>query len=62
MASGTYQGCDAYNDFRDLLARAGRSVEAAVAFREAAALTRNDDERTLLSARADDQLTTEGPP
>ncbi|KQW49502.1 RNA polymerase subunit sigma-24 [Nocardioides sp. Root1257] len=38
----------------DLLARAGRSTEAAAAFREAAALTRNDDERALLSRRAEE--------
>jgi RNA polymerase sigma factor (sigma-70 family) len=38
----------------DLLERAGRRDEAAAAFREAAALTRNDDERALLSRRADE--------
>ena len=37
----------------DLLARAGRASEAAAAFREAAALTRNESERRLLLARAD---------
>ncbi len=36
----------------DLLARRGDAGEAAAAFREAAALTRNDDERTLLLRRA----------
>jgi RNA polymerase sigma factor (sigma-70 family) len=36
----------------DLLARAGRSREAAGAFREAAALTRNESERRVLLARA----------
>ena len=38
----------------DLLARAGRSTEAAAAFREAAGRTRNDSERTVLLARADE--------
>jgi RNA polymerase sigma factor (sigma-70 family) len=38
----------------DLLARAGLSSEAAAAFREAAALTRNERERALLLARADE--------
>jgi RNA polymerase sigma factor (sigma-70 family) len=38
----------------DLLARAGRSAEAAQAFREAAARTRNDSERSLLLGRADE--------
>ena len=38
----------------DLLERAGRRDEAAAAFREAAALTRNDDERALLDRRADE--------
>jgi RNA polymerase sigma factor (sigma-70 family) len=38
----------------DLLERAGRRHEAAAAFRDAAALTRNDDERELLSRRADE--------
>jgi RNA polymerase sigma factor (sigma-70 family) len=38
----------------DLLERAGRRAEAAAAFRQAASLTRNDDERTLLSRRADE--------
>ena len=37
----------------DLLARAGRVVEAAAAFREAAALTHNEGERTVLLGRAD---------
>ena len=37
----------------DLLARAGRSGEAATAFREAAGRTRNESERRLLLARAD---------
>src|SRR3546814_9759699 len=37
----------------DLLARAGRGSEAAVAFREAAALTRNERERALLLGRAE---------
>jgi RNA polymerase sigma factor (sigma-70 family) len=36
----------------DLLARAGRSQEAAVAFRQAAAITRNESERRVLLARA----------
>ncbi|MBB3041266.1 sigma-70 family RNA polymerase sigma factor [Nocardioides soli] len=36
----------------DLLERAGRPAEAAAAFRAAAALTGNDDERTLLTRRA----------
>jgi RNA polymerase sigma factor (sigma-70 family) len=36
----------------DLLARLGRHEEAAAAFREAAALTRNNSERDLLLARA----------
>jgi RNA polymerase sigma factor (sigma-70 family) len=38
----------------DLLARLGRSGEAAEAFRAAAAATRNEGERTLLSGRAED--------
>ncbi len=38
----------------DLLARAGRSGEAVAEFRAAAALTRNQSERTLLMARADE--------
>lgn len=38
----------------DLLSRAGRPVEAAVSFREAAALTRNEGERSLLLRRADE--------
>ena len=37
----------------DLLARAGRSAEAADAFRRAAALTRNESERSLLLGRAE---------
>lgn len=36
----------------DLLERAGRPAEAAAAFAEAASLTRNESERTLLLARA----------
>jgi RNA polymerase sigma factor (sigma-70 family) len=40
----------------DLLARAGRHAEAEVAFREAAALTRNESERELLTARAEESL------
>jgi len=36
----------------DLLARAGRHAEAAAAFRDAAALTRNESERALLLRRA----------
>ena len=36
----------------DLLARLGRNEEAAAEFRRAAALTRNERERTLLEARA----------
>lgn len=38
----------------DLLARAGRSADAAAAFRQAADLTRNDRERSLLLARAEE--------
>lgn len=38
----------------DLLARAGRAVEAAAAFREAAARSANADERRLLLGRADE--------
>ncbi|HEX4977529.1 MAG TPA: RNA polymerase sigma factor [Nocardioides sp.] len=38
----------------DLLSRAGRTREAAAAFREAAALTRNEGERSLLLRRADE--------
>jgi RNA polymerase sigma factor (sigma-70 family) len=38
----------------DLLARAGRGPEAAAEFRTAAGLTRNERERTLLLARADE--------
>ena len=38
----------------DLLARAGRAEEAAAAFREAAALTRNETERRVLLGRADE--------
>jgi predicted RNA polymerase sigma factor len=38
----------------DLLARAGRSADAAASFREAAARTRNDTERRLLLGRADE--------
>jgi RNA polymerase sigma factor (sigma-70 family) len=38
----------------DLLARAGRAAEAAVAFREAAGHTRNERERELLLGRADE--------
>jgi RNA polymerase sigma factor (sigma-70 family) len=38
----------------DLLARLGRHAEAAAAFRDAAALTRNTTERDLLTARAED--------
>lgn len=37
----------------DLLARAGRTREAATAFREAASRTRNESERTLLLRRAE---------
>ncbi len=40
----------------DLLARAGRPDEAAAEFRTAAALTRNQSERTLLLSRADEIL------
>jgi predicted RNA polymerase sigma factor len=36
----------------DLLARLGRNAEAAVEFRKAASLTRNERERTLLLGRA----------
>ena len=36
----------------DLLARAGRRAEAATAFLDAAALTRNESERRLLRRRA----------
>lgn len=38
----------------DLLARLGRHAEAAAAFREAAALTGNNSERALLTARAEE--------
>jgi predicted RNA polymerase sigma factor len=38
----------------DLLARAGRTAEAAAAFRVAAARTRNVSERTVLLRRADE--------
>lgn len=38
----------------DLLARAGRSAEAAASFREAASLTANEAERALLLRRADE--------
>jgi len=38
----------------DLLARLGRHEEAAAAFREAAALTRNNSERDLLTGRAEE--------
>lgn len=38
----------------DLLARAGREEEASAAFREAAALTQNEGERTVLLGRADE--------
>ena len=38
----------------DLLARAGRAEEAGAAFREAAALTQNEGERTVLLGRADE--------
>jgi len=37
----------------DLLARAGRHAEAAVSFREAASLTRNESEQALLLGRAE---------
>jgi RNA polymerase sigma factor (sigma-70 family) len=37
----------------DLLERAGRATEAAAAFRQGAALTRNERERALLTSRAD---------
>jgi len=42
----------------DLLARAGRHVEAAASFRGAAELTRNESERALLLARARDMTRT----
>ncbi|MEZ0580299.1 RNA polymerase sigma factor [Nocardioides sp. MH1] len=38
----------------DLLARGGRPAEAALSFREAAALTRNESEQALLLGRAED--------
>jgi RNA polymerase sigma factor (sigma-70 family) len=38
----------------DLLARAGRAEEAAAAFREAAGITRNESERQVLLARAEE--------
>ncbi len=38
----------------DLLARAGRHAEAAASFREAASLTRNESEQTLLLGRAEE--------
>jgi RNA polymerase sigma factor (sigma-70 family) len=40
----------------DLLARAGRHDEAAAAFREAASLTANESEQSLLLARAEESL------
>ncbi|KAA1416914.1 RNA polymerase sigma factor [Nocardioides humilatus] len=39
----------------DLLARAGRHLEAAAAFRDAAALTRNESEQMLLLGRAEEE-------
>jgi RNA polymerase sigma factor (sigma-70 family) len=42
----------------DLLARAGRHAEAAASFREAAELTRNQRERTLLLSRAEESQRT----
>jgi RNA polymerase sigma factor (sigma-70 family) len=42
----------------DLLARAGRHEEAAASFREAAALTDNQSERDLLTARASESSAT----
>ena len=38
----------------DVLARAGRPAEAVAAFREAAGLTRNEGERSLLLRRAEE--------
>ena len=42
----------------DLLLRAGRRLEAAASFREAAALTRNESERALLLRRAEEREPT----
>jgi RNA polymerase sigma factor (sigma-70 family) len=53
LAPGTLAGSHLLPAVRgDLLARAGHSREAAGAFREAAALTRNESERRVLLARA----------
>ena len=38
----------------DLLARAGRHVDAAASFREAASLTRNESEQSVLLGRAEE--------
>jgi RNA polymerase sigma factor (sigma-70 family) len=45
----------------DLLARLGRHEEAAAAFRQAASLTHNNRERTLLTARADESAAQVAP-
>ena len=44
----------------DLLERAGRHADAASAFDEAAALTRNEGERRVLRRRAEDNRTLGG--
>jgi predicted RNA polymerase sigma factor len=46
----------------DLLARAGRHADAAAAFREAASLTANDSEQSLLLARAEESRGRAGQP
>jgi RNA polymerase sigma factor (sigma-70 family) len=55
MAPGALAGSHLVPSVRgDLLARLGRHGEAAASFREAAALTDNERERALLTARAED--------
>jgi RNA polymerase sigma factor (sigma-70 family) len=55
MPAGALAGSHLVPSVRgDLLARLGRHEEAAVSFREAAALTDNERERTLLTARAEE--------
>jgi predicted RNA polymerase sigma factor len=55
LPAGTLAGSHLLPSVRgDLLARAGRHTEAAEAFREAAALTRNASERELLLGRAEE--------
>jgi predicted RNA polymerase sigma factor len=46
----------------DLLERAGQHTDAAKAFSEAAAATRNEGERALLNRRADDNVGRESTP